>query len=413
VTLGLGLWAGCCLIGLFAGDRRSFVTIAIEICITLIGGALLLADRRTSVTLAERPCRSAARPRAKVHAIVFASMAFLTAAAFAIEAIRHPDGDWDAWAIWTLRARFLFRSGGDMPLAFSSILPHADYPPLLPVLIADVWRIIGHEAIAIPALVAGLFSILTVAVLVTTVSLLRGARWGLLAGIILLGTTQFMRNAEQFTADVPIALFLLTGCALLSVAFETQNRPGPTLALAGLALSLAAFTKNEGQLQIIAGIIALLVFAPGDRKERLRALGWVILGAMPVGMLLVYFKCHLAPENDLVAGTTLSAALRRISDPHRYAIIAGELARNLLQFDRWSLFLIGAIALGIAQFRRRNITPAFRVVGPLILLVILGYGGVYLLSPVDLHWQVSASMDRLLLQLWPAMLLITILQWGD
>jgi len=256
----------------------------------------------------KRPTHRPLAP-ASVTRIVFSTMVLLAITAFVIESIRRPDGDWDAWATWTLRARSLFRGGGDLPLAFSHILPNAGYPPLLPVLIASVWRLIGCDAVAIPILVAGLFATLTVAVLVSTVWLLRGPRWGLLAGIILLGTMQFMRNAEQFTADVPIALFLLTGCALITIAFEMQIRPGPTLALAGLALSMAAFTKDEGQLQVMAAMIALLAFAPGGRAERVRTIGWVVLGAAPVGALLVYFKYRIAPANDLVAATTLSAAV--------------------------------------------------------------------------------------------------------
>ena len=283
LTIGLGLWAGCCAAGVFAAARHDAVTSATGGFVILICGSLLLADRRRAIGFDE-PNRSPADCKGiRVHVVVFATMAFLALVAFTIELLRHPDGDWDAWAMWTLRARFLFRSGGDLPLTFSKVLPHTDYPPLLPVLIAEVWRIIGSEAIAVPAILAGLFAALTVAALVTTLTLLRGARSGLLAGIILLGTTQFMRNAEQLMADVPIALFLLTACGLLGVAFEKQDRCGAIVALAGLSLSMAAFTKNEGQLQILAAIIALLVFPPGDRPSRTRAIGWLIVGMAPMG----------------------------------------------------------------------------------------------------------------------------------
>src|SRR5262249_55515882 len=55
-----------------------------------------------------------------------------------------PYGDWDAIAIWTSHARYLYRDG---PFWQKTILNtfHAEYPLLTPATTARVWRYMGQE----------------------------------------------------------------------------------------------------------------------------------------------------------------------------------------------------------------------------------------------------------------------------
>src|SRR5262249_54448796 len=57
---------------------------------------------------------------------------------------RAPHGDWDATAIWNSHARYLFRDG---PAWQSHIqnTSHADYPLLVPAVVARLWRYIGSD----------------------------------------------------------------------------------------------------------------------------------------------------------------------------------------------------------------------------------------------------------------------------
>ena len=70
------------------------------------------------------------------------------AAAFVEHCRRYPEGGWDAWMIWDLRARFLVRAP-DFRDAFSpQMLPwaHQDYPWLLPGAVTQLWRATGGGA---------------------------------------------------------------------------------------------------------------------------------------------------------------------------------------------------------------------------------------------------------------------------
>ena len=65
----------------------------------------------------------------------------------AVAFLKEPHGRWDAWLIWNMHARFLFRGGDHWRDAFASGLDwsHWDYPLLLPLSIARGWTYAGGE----------------------------------------------------------------------------------------------------------------------------------------------------------------------------------------------------------------------------------------------------------------------------
>ncbi|HEY3038658.1 MAG TPA: hypothetical protein VGJ66_07965, partial [Pyrinomonadaceae bacterium] len=73
-------------------------------------------------------------------AIVFSLMLVLAVADLVILAIKKPHGEWDAWAIWNMRARFIFRAGPFWRDAFSYVIDRSrpDYPILIPASIAGI-----------------------------------------------------------------------------------------------------------------------------------------------------------------------------------------------------------------------------------------------------------------------------------
>ena len=105
-----------------------------------------------------------------------------------------PHGGWDAWAIWNLRARFLFRGGEYWRDAFSPLLSeiHPDYPLLLPGLVARGWTYLGRDAVSFPAAVAVFYTLSTIGMLASSIAILRGSSQGILAGVVLACTPIFL-----------------------------------------------------------------------------------------------------------------------------------------------------------------------------------------------------------------------------
>ena len=101
---------------------------------------------------------------------------------FVIYSALEPHGQYDAIALWNLRARSLFLLQDNWRNAFLPQFWHCDYPLLLSGSIARCWTYIGTDALWIPPFVAAVYTMATVGVIVAGVARLRGLNQGLLAG---------------------------------------------------------------------------------------------------------------------------------------------------------------------------------------------------------------------------------------
>ncbi|MBS2021367.1 MAG: glycosyltransferase family 39 protein, partial [Deltaproteobacteria bacterium] len=178
----------------------------------------------------------------------------LALVAFRHRVLAHPDGEWDSWAIWTLRARFLARGGAQAGLGPE--VEHPDYPLLLPLLTAQGLALPKLSSSPLPPIAAGfVFTALGPLALGLLVARLRGHVAGLLAASSLLLLPFWVRSGADLYADVPLATLALAAAGTLALALETDSLR--LLPLAGLFAGLAAWTKNEGALVLLGGVAAL------------------------------------------------------------------------------------------------------------------------------------------------------------
>jgi hypothetical protein len=188
-----------------------------------------------------------------------------------------PLGEWDAWGIWNLRARGIFLAGDQWRTAFSPIYYHTDYPLLVPCGNARLWSYLGVECPWSPWLAGCLFSLATVGALTAGVARLRSSSQGLLAGMTLLGIVSFLRHGAWQYADVQVAFYMFSAVLPLAVydaaRYSIPPEGGTTngrglLALSGVMAGMAAWTKNEGLMFLVALAIARCIVAwrPGRSK---------------------------------------------------------------------------------------------------------------------------------------------------
>ncbi len=405
--LGLGAWSAAYAAALFAFGADPAVRF-VKDAMLAVGGLAAVVGQASMARRNARGKEATAGPPGSGRGLqaALAAAAGLSAVLFVEHSLRQPDGGWDAWMIWNLRARSLARAGAAFRDAFSPELllwAHQDYPILLPGVVAQGFLMVGSEPRWVPALVAFAFACLTVAVLASALETLRPRGSGFLAAIALLTTPCFVGFAANQQSDVPIGAFLLAASALLAAAIETRQ---PRLfAAAGFSASLAAWTKNEGVLYA-ACLAATLGAVPwGAGRERRRGLLRFALGALPVLVLLAWFKLRVSHVNDLLHAASLSSLL----ELPRWAVLAAVVLRRLVFFQNWSLWLVAELAVLVAVLPRVQGRPAARVIG-LALGASLGATGiVYLLQPHELLWFVRASFDRILIQLWPSILFATLL----
>ncbi|AMJ66453.1 hypothetical protein AXW84_14215 [Hymenobacter sp. PAMC 26628] len=204
---------------------------------------------------------------------------------------------------------------------------------------------------------------------------------------------------------MPLAFFYLSVIILLTFAEQAKERSKFLYMLAGIMGGLAAWTKNEGLLFVIAAVLSRLVIAyKGDWKMGSKSIGYFVMGLAPILLVLLYFKVHFTPANDLVSGQNLST-FHKLASPSRYYLVIRRFILTGLSFGGWIespaiLLITYALMFGTYSVQEKS-TIANSLV---IAITLLGYFFVYIVTPVDLTWHLDTSLNRLLLQLYPSML---------
>ncbi len=316
-----------------------------------------------------------------------------------------PDGDWDAWAIWNLRARFLTGPGDSWKHAISPLLVHTHphYPLLTSAWVAWLSKLAGEPSPLIPEWTAFLFAVATIALLVASVALLRGTTAALASGLILLAATGFVLPVASQYADIPLAFYYLASVALLVAA------PGAsTVALAGAFASLAAWTKSEGLSFALCLLVAHLVMRRGRFWQALLA------GAAP-GMLFVAGFRLAVPSMDSIFQQGAAEVLHKALDWGRYAVILKQAALELVRFGSpisHPLLMLGVVAFALGWRLPARDRPAALTAAAALALTFASYFAVFVVAPEDLTWRLETALGRLYAQLWPAALFVAFLMLG-
>jgi len=346
----------------------------------------------------------------RILSILFLIALLSTAVTFVFISLKKPHGDWDAWAVYNMKARFLFRAGDHWRDLFSQPLEWAspDYPLLIPMSVAACWTLIGKETIVVPALIAMLFTLGTVGIAACSVSALRGKTQGCLAGLILLGTPYFITHGASQYSDIPLGFFFLATLALINLQDALAKVDCKLLVLAGMAAGLSAWTKNEGFLFLIAVLVSrLVVTVPGNGlKLYLRQMRFFAAGLLPILLVLIYFKLTIS-AHSLLLPTEGSNFIGKLTDFSRYRTILDSFLRVGLGFRNWPAvvpllaFYLLLLGIRIETKQRASIAGSLIALG----VMLAGYFMIFVITPLDLVWHLS-TVDRLYAQLWPSFIFV-------
>jgi hypothetical protein len=355
------------------------------------------------------PPHRAARLLAGLGGVSVAALLAHLVRAWLIATFRSPLGDWDAWAIWNLRARFLFsadawRNGFSTEIAWS----HPDYPLLLPSSVARGYCWSGETGWASPAVIALLFLLAIPALSALVLVRCKGLLAAQVAAVLSLGVAYWSLDYSQY-ADMPLAFLFLAVNALFLLA---RWHPGSDWMwpVAGLLAGAMVWTKNEGWVMLAAVVASELVvrrWTPPDSRRTTRQVIGFGLGLLPLLAVTVGFKLTLAPHNDLLSGLSLA----QLWDPDRYLLIARHLARMVGTSGPFRLpilpILAGYLLVSGAGVPLR-LRPAVTALGLRLALVAVALTGVFLLTPLPLPWHLENAADRLLMQLLPSLILLVV-----
>lgn len=336
---------------------------------------------------------NASRVSAALLLVVFLAAFAVTTTAIVQRLYHHPYGDWDAWSMWNVRAKYL--AGGPSTwrhaVAPELIGKHSDYPLLLPSVVGGIWRLTGDTPTVVPRAVALGSFLAVVALVVGGLAALRSLATGLIAGTILVANKIYAGEATSQYADVPLSLLFVA--AILCLLQSTRAR---FAAAAGLFASLAAWTKDEGIVFLALCGVACAIVGGGRRVAAYAA------GAAPVSMAVAGFKLFIAPAVATPLGTqSLADLAAKALDPTRYSAILSRTAAHFPEIAA-PVLLLALLLLVQGVSISRSAAGVWLVVA----LQWMSYCVVFLLSQPDLGWMLN-QVNRLLCQLWPSFVVAT------
>ncbi len=326
-----------------------------------------------------------------------------------------PNGNWDGWAIWNLRARFIdsgvqWRDGFTSALAWS----HPDYPLLLPSSIAREWVMLGNRTQVAPILINLVFTLSILALMLSGLALTKGWKTAIFAGLFTLPVLQVSLGFKQY-ADMLVAFFFLASNYLLFLADWSRRENSSMLILVGLTTGAALWAKNEGWAFLLAlGFSEVVRILLDNFRFRDLIKRWLFfsIGLAPVLVTALIFKFFVATPNDLVQGLQNQNNFSMLFDYSRYLLIAKMCFIQIFSYGSLRIALIPLILifmLMVGVSIKRNERNAIIAIGVRILIISWIYFGIYLFTPYPLEWHLDTSLNRLITQLLPSFILLVFL----
>lgn len=407
LAIGIGLGIGSCTfyLALILFDGRRAGVVGIDAA--LLTFALAIWWRcRSDTQLAAPRAPISSKERVLAAAVLVAAAA--AALSFLANTLDSPHGRWDAWATWNMRARWLAAGAPAWREAFVKPNIHRDYPLLLPATVARLWVYSGDTDPVVPAAVAAAYGTALVLLLYAALAALRGRAQALVGALCLLGTPVFLRVGPWQYADVPLAFNLLAAVTLLSLHDRDPLRGKTMLLWAGVATGLAAWTKNEGTMLALGVLVVRGAWMVVRRAPALRSVAWFAAGLLAPAAIVLHFKLTLASRSPQF-GQTTEAMIGKLADAGRYAVVLREAAFELVRGTGPALLPLVVYAILLGRTRDRSTRSMAVAVASIVAFATLGYGFMYIISRAELTWLLSHSLDRLVMQLWPSVLLAVLL----
>ena len=424
LTLGMGTTSVLFFLWLVVVNRASRGFVLVEVVVLgLLAFAVVFFNKRRPVVPQSRP---AVAPSSRLWSILALFLLVLSGLTIASLILKFPNGVSDAVAVWNIHAKFLAAPmAGQWRGIYDEVLVHAhrDYPFLTPAFIAQTWVWMGATSSVLPpCLVAFVFSLAMPSLLFVALSLFRSTIMGVLTVGFLLVSPIFLGSAFLQYSDIPVGFFFLLTTVLLIHAetlggLSNADIPHRGLyALAGFSAACATLTKNEGLLFFLVFVAAwvLQVLLRRKLKQEFKK-GLVFLAAAGLFLVPLGFHKAFAPRNELMATQNtktfpkiiqasrheaiLTCFVENISDAKTLSVLGGKPA------SRWPLAcgVLFLLLVGVDERLLKKASVSF--VWSVALFLCTGYYFVYLMSPFDLKWHVTSSMERLLAQVLPLVLL--------
>jgi hypothetical protein len=338
----------------------------------------------------------------------------LAGGAFYFISQSHPFGEWDAWAIWNLKSKFILTAADRWSWIFDRLSwhTHPDYPLALPLMNSWIAAINGGSLHPVPQMIAWAFSLLTGVMVYAGLSHSGSRKAAFFASALICTHPYYSFLATSQYADIILAFYLL--CAAIVSIHTLQSPSFRGCLLNGLFIGQLSFIKNEGLIMSLLWFFLMVVFMLKSKPPRLaRFIFGLTLGAIITASQTIHLKIFLASTGGDILSSLSATTFSGSVLANRINILATGLWKEYSD-KQWIFIWIFISALfltgGKQWIRKENLLP-----GLFLLLYSLVVINTYLWTQhdVNLVWWMNYSLNRVCLTVLPLALYTGFqLHWG-
>lgn len=316
--------------------------------------------------------------------------------------INSPLGNWDGFRMWNTKAEFMFRDISLWKNMFLQphFLSHNDYPLFLPSSFARVWQYAGTDNSVFNAILCMIFTFGIIYFLYFAVKHFKNTKLAMLVTLILMLAPAFLVKGAAQCADIPLAYFILSSVVALFLYFEKGNLS--FLILSTVFAGFCGWVKNEGLMFFAIFLMVLTLYLL--IKKHYQKILFVFLTAIPFIALISIFKFVCKTPNDLVQGFFVLKSYTHLFQLHYYTMIIKTFLHMFV--ERFSVIFVSLVLLLRGFSVPQRIKEPLILSGIIFILTCIGYFFTYILSPHDLDWLLTYSLDRIILHVLPLFLFL-------
>ncbi|MEW5822067.1 MAG: hypothetical protein AB1782_17870, partial [Cyanobacteriota bacterium] len=335
---------------------------------------------------------------------VIALLCLLPYSVFTVNAVK-PAWAWDAFMIWSFKAKLLFYNILDLSLLTnpSYSYAHLDYPLFVPLVESFAAQFIG---VFDERFFQIIFSITFLNFCMMIFGVARTYIKGPFSAYVVLpfiAAPVMILNYVGAYVDCVIAAYHLIAVFYLYQFLQGEKVEYKYLIPAGIAMASLFMIKNEGSLinltLFIISVITAVLFIK-DYKKRVKYLIYMFLFALVFHLPWVIITKTLGITNRFISVDILNSTnwMEQLSEIP--TIISFLFFENLFKIEFWgAIFFIYIVFVAVGIITREYFNTVF-FVGAFILN-ISGVILTYVISPHDVVVHMTSSFDRVVLSLLP------------
>jgi hypothetical protein len=307
--------------------------------------------------------------------------------------------EWDAFAIWQLKAQVLaILPLHPQPGYFSNLnlsYSHLRYPIMVPMISAGMHAMTG--SLDDYGKMVSLFWYFGMGLAVyATVRRLNGATAALTATALLACTAPITHFGGSGTAEMALTAFL--ACSVLCILRWRQTEYWGYVILTGLLGAVMAWTKNDGIGMAVVSVI-VVAFAGKNWKRNLGAAAAVAVIGISLYLPWIIYTHGLPRTDEDYAGKLNLHAM--LSNAGRFGQVVAGLAWELINWQDWGLFwIILGVLVVVERTRFQNRTLA--VLAAMVVLQLAVYIPVLMVTNWKLDELLAVTLGRLFMHTAPA-----------